>query len=302
MSSAVVFAYHNVGVRCLPVLLKHKVDVKLVVTHEDAAGENLWFDSVKAFATSQGLPVITPTDPNSPEIVERIRALAPDFFFSFYYRSMLKEPLLAIPQRGAFNMHGSLLPKYRGRVPINWAIIKGETETGVTLHTMTVKPDAGDIVAQAPVPIGPDETAPEVFAKVTAAAAATLDRTLPALLAGTAKLTKQELAKGSYFGGRKPEDGRIDWRAPAREVHNLVRAVTRPYPGAFCDTAAGRIFVWRTRLTERHEAGAPQLRQENNTLVARCGDGALLQVVEAELNGEKLAALGAPLALTKGSA
>jgi len=298
MTSAVAFAYHNVGARCLPMLLKHQVDVKLVVTHEYTPGEAIWFDSVKALAQSRGLPVITPADPNAPDIVERIRALAPDFFFSFYYRSMLKEPLLGIPRRGAFNMHGSLLPRYRGRVPINWAILKGETETGVTLHTMTVKPDAGDIVAQTPVPIGPDETAHEVFVKVTVAAEATLDRVLPRLLAGTAMLTRQDLAKGSYFGGRKPEDGRIDWRAPARDIHNLVRAVTRPYPGAFCETAAGRVFVWRTRRTDRREAGAPQLRLENGALVARCGDGVLLQVLEAELNGEKLAALKAPLALT----
>ncbi|MDD5613434.1 MAG: formyltransferase family protein, partial [Gallionella sp.] len=119
MSSAVVFAYHDVGVRCLSVLLAHQVDVKLVVTHRDNPNENIWFGSVAGLAALHGIPVITPDDPNAPEVVGQIAALQPDFFFSFYYREMLKAPLLAIPSRGALNMHGSLLPKYRGRVPVN---------------------------------------------------------------------------------------------------------------------------------------------------------------------------------------
>ena len=186
MTTAVVFAYHNVGVKCLTVLLRHKIDVALVVTHADNPAEEIWFDSVAALAAEHGLAAIAPADPNTPDIVERIRALQPDFLFSFYYRHMLKPPLLCTPRLGALNMHGSLLPKYRGRVPVNWAVINGETETGATLHYMTAKPDAGDIVAQQAAPILPDETAVEVFQKVAAAASAALDLNLPALIAGTA--------------------------------------------------------------------------------------------------------------------
>jgi len=168
---AVVFAYHNVGARCLPVLLAHGVEVPLVVTHRDNQAENIWFDSVAAVAAQHGIPdIIVPDDPNSEEIVARVRALQPDFLFSFYYRHMLKPPLLSIPKHGALNMHGSLLPKYRGRVPVNWAVINGETETGATLHYMAEKPDAGDIVARQAVAILPDDTAFDVFNKVTAAA------------------------------------------------------------------------------------------------------------------------------------
>ena len=123
--TAVVFAYHNVGVRCLSVLLAHGVKIPLVVTHTDNPNETIWFDSVAKLAAEHDIPVITPDDPNTPEIVAQIQALQPDFIFSFYYRNMLKAPLLQIPKRGAFNMHGSLLPKYRGRVPVNWAIIHG---------------------------------------------------------------------------------------------------------------------------------------------------------------------------------
>src|SRR5689334_17837470 len=162
MTRAVVFAYHNVGVRCLSVPLAHNVDIGLVVTHTDNPTENIWFESVEQLATLQRLPCATPADPNSPEWIERIRALQPDFIFSFYYRHMLKVELLETARIGAYNMHGSLLPKYRGRVPVNWAVLHGETETGATLHEMAAKPDAGAIIAQTSVPILQDDTAYEV--------------------------------------------------------------------------------------------------------------------------------------------
>ena len=188
MTRAVVFAYHDVGVRCLSVLLAHHVEVPLVVTHQDHPDENIWFASVAELARQHDIPVLAPSDPHAPEVIARIQSIRPDFLFSFYYRSMLKPALLRAASRGAFNMHGSLLPKYRGRVPVNWAIIHGERETGATLHEMVEKPDAGRIVDQQAVPILPDDIAVEVFRKVTLAAEIALDRCLPALLAGSAKL------------------------------------------------------------------------------------------------------------------
>ena len=131
---AVVFAYHDVGVRCLRTVLARGIEVPLVLTHADAPGECIWFESVAQHALWHGIEVCTPDDPNAPAIVERIRAARPDFLFSFYYRSMLGPQLLALPTRGAYNMHGSLLPKYRGRVPVNWAVLHGETQTGATPH------------------------------------------------------------------------------------------------------------------------------------------------------------------------
>ena len=120
MTTAIVFAYHDVGCRCLGVLLDRKVEVPLVVTHADDPKENLWFGSVGTLSRKQGIETVTPDDPNANDFVAKVRALAPDFLFSFYYRLMLGRPLLAIPTRGSFNMHGSLLPKYRGAAPINW--------------------------------------------------------------------------------------------------------------------------------------------------------------------------------------
>lgn len=283
-ATAVVFAYHNVGARCLEVMLEQGLRIELLLTHDDDPGETIWFDSVRRIAEAHGVPVIAPEDPNAPEIVERIRSLKPDFLFSFYYRRMLSPALLATATRGAYNMHGSLLPRYRGRVPVNWAIIKGETETGATLHEMVEKPDAGRIVDQQAVPIGPDDLAIDVFHKVTGAAAQVLRRSLPGLVAGTAQLTAQDLSRGSYFSGRKPEDGRIDWSQPAAAIHNLVRAVAPPYPGAFTDIAGSRLLVLRSRLASDRQAlpGGPGLYSRDGILHADCGDGRVLQLLHTE--------------------
>ena len=288
MATAVVFAYHNVGVNCLKVLLAHGVDVQLVVTHTDNPTETIWFDSVATIAVEHSIPVVAPEDPNTDEFIARLCALAPDFIFSFYYRNMLKSALLATAKRGAFNMHGSLLPKYRGRVPINWAIINGETETGATLHEMVEKPDAGRIVGQTAVPIGPDETAQEVFTKVTAAAADVLATALPRLVAGNAKLTPQDLTKGSYFGGRKPSDGVIDWHATAENIHNLVRAVAPPYPGATTRVNGNNIKITKTqRMPQVFTHAKPaHVNVANDTVIAFCGHGGMLRLIEAEVDGQ----------------
>ena len=280
---AVVFAYHNVGVRCLQVLLARGVDVALVVTHEDNPTENIWFGSVKSVAQEHGIDTITPADPKSAQLRAAVSAARPDFIFSFYYRHMLPTDLLALAARGAYNMHGSLLPKYRGRVPTNWAVLNGETETGATLHEMAAKPDAGAIVAQTPVPILPDDTAAQVFDKVTVAAEQTLWRALPALLAGEAAHLPNDLSQGSYYGGRKPEDGRIDWSQSAQQVYNLIRAVAPPYPGAFTDIGGERFVIARARLAR--PGAAPThlpagIAVSDNAFIAVCGDGRAIAIHE----------------------
>lgn len=291
MSRAVVFAYHNVGVRCLSVLLARGVDVALVVTHRDNPSETIWFDSVAALAQRHGIAVITPDDPNTPEVLAAVQEAKPDFLFSFYYRHMLKAPLLALAPHGAYNMHGSLLPQYRGRVPVNWAVLRGETETGATLHVMNEKPDNGALVDQEAVPILPDDTAHEVFGKVTVAAEQVLWRCLPALLAGTAVLKPQDLSQGGYFGGRKPEDGRIDWRWNATTLHNFVRALARPYPGAFADLDGGHLVLWKTwRLPPGTPSGVATLVWEAGLIVFQAPDGSRLQVLDADLDGQPLTA------------
>ncbi|HSN21471.1 MAG TPA: formyltransferase [Usitatibacter sp.] len=288
---AVVFAYHDVGVRCLSVLLAHGLDVALVVTHRDDPREAIWFGSVERLAREHELEVVAPDAAEVPSLAGPLAALAPDFLFSFYYRHMLPPAVLGCARRGAFNVHGSLLPKYRGRVPVNWAILHGERETGATLHEMVAKPDAGRIVDQLAVPILPDDTALDVFRKVTVAAELVLDRSLPALLDGTARLVPQDLTTGSYFGGRRPEDGRIDWSKGAREIHDLVRAVAPPYPGAFTNVGRSTLRILRTRVGGRAaQGGAPRILADGERIVAHCADGAALVLLEAELDGLPLTA------------
>lgn len=289
MTTAVVFAYHNVGVRCLSVLLAHGIDVKLIFTHEDDPKEHIWFGSVAQLANEQRLRAVTPKDPNTSEWIEELRRINPDFIFSFYYRHMLKPEILACAKRGAYNMHGSLLPKYRGRVPVNWAIIHGEKETGATLHQMLIKPDAGAIAAQQAVPILPNDTAFDVFQKVTVAAEIALDTALPSIMDGNVKLIEQNLLQGSYFSGRKAEDGRINWQQSATQIHNLIRAVAPPYPGAFAEITGKTVRFLRSRVIDAkptHEQ--PCLYFAENRLRAELADHSVLEILQAESDGKPL--------------
>jgi methionyl-tRNA formyltransferase len=245
---AVVFAYHDVGVNCLKALLHAGIKIDLVITHQDDPHENVWFGSVAKLCEDQKIPYIAPNANQLIDLLPQIQKLAPEYIFSFYYRYMIPAELLACANIGALNMHGSLLPKYRGRAPVNWAILHGETETGATLHVMEAKPDAGDIVGQSVISIGPNETAVEVFGKVSQAAVNVISEALPALVQGHIPRKPNLLDQGSYFGGRKPADGQILWHQTAKQVHDLVRAVAPPYPGAFTDWQGQRMIVARTSL------------------------------------------------------
>jgi methionyl-tRNA formyltransferase len=245
---ALVFAYHNVGVGCIKALLDADIQIELVVTHADDPRETIWFGSVATLCQERGIPYVQPEASDLLELLPQFKKIAPDYIFSFYYRYMITSDMLATAGIAALNMHGSLLPKYRGRAPVNWAILHGETETGASLHIMEAKPDAGDIVGQVAVPIDPDEDATAVFAKVSNAAIEVMQAALPELLQGRVPRTPNVLANGSYFGGRKPEDGRIHWHQSAKQVHDLIRAVAPPYPGAFTDWQGARMVIAKSKL------------------------------------------------------
>jgi methionyl-tRNA formyltransferase len=278
---AVVFGYHDVGVRCLKALISGGVEVPLVVTVADDPNETQWFASVAATAAEYGITALTPSDANTPELHRTISDLQPDFIFSFYYRSMLGAPLLRLACLGALNMHGSMLPKYRGRAPVNWAILRGERETGATLHYMVERADAGEIVDQLAVPILRDDDAREVFGKVTVAAETVLARSLPGLIAGTAPRRIQPIEPGQYFGRRRPEDGRIDWAWPAEQIHDLVRAVAPPFPGAFADVQGERWGIHKTRVATRRVTPGhwARLVGSGGQCQVECRDGSVLQLL-----------------------
>lgn len=302
MTRAVVFAYSEVGVRCLRVLLAQGVEIPLLFTHTDDPGENHWFASVRKLAQDAGLRVETPEDPNTPAWIAAGRATDPDFVFSFYYRHMLGEGWLGLARRGALNMHGSLLPRYRGRAPVHWAILRGETETGASLHYMVAKPDAGALVDQQSVPILENDTALEVSLKVAGAAETVLARSLPRLIDGSAAALPLDLSAGSYFGRRTPEDGRIDWQQDARSVHDLVRAVAPPFPGAFTEVNGCRLALWETRVDAapaQYAAQAPCLYASGDRWYADCRDGRRLWIAQLAVGGRLVAPNAAPPALSK---
>jgi len=240
-----VFAYSEIGVVGLESLAHTGQVIVGVVTHEDNPWEFKWFRSVAEWAAAHHIPVIKPEDPNTPDVLAWAKNLRPDVVLSFYYRQMLKAPLLDLAPLGAYNLHGSLLPKFRGRAPVNWAIIEGATQTGVTLHEMVAKPDAGNILGQKAVSIDENDTAEDVFAKLVPQARQLLDEVVPKIASGTAARQAQDASQATYFGGRKPDDGKLDWAWPALRIHNMVRSLARPYPGAFTVWEGKKLLIWK---------------------------------------------------------
>ena len=275
MMKAIVFAYHDIGCAGLKALTEAGYDVQAVFTHTDDPGENNFFSSVARLGAELDLPVYAPEDVNHPLWVDRIRALQPDVIFSFYYRHMLSDEILSLAPQGGFNLHGSLLPHYRGRAPVNWALVNGETETGATLHKMVKRPDAGDIVGQQKVTIADNDTALTLHKKVLEAAQVVLQEQLPKLKNGTATFTKQDESQASYFGRRTAADGEILWHKSAKEINNLVRAVTEPYPGAFSYLGQRKLIVWRSRVLDTQHDKQPGTVLSTSPLVIACGEGAL---------------------------
>lgn len=287
------FGYSEVGHECLDLLLARGDHVVALVTHADDPAEKIWFKTPAVVAQAKGVPIFTPEQVNTPEWTERLAALQPDLILSVYYRHMISSRILGLAPLGAFNMHGSLLPKYRGRAPVNWAVLHGEPRIGMTLHRMVKAPDAGAIVDQEGVDLGPRDTAEQAFRKVLPCARRVLARQIDALLAGTAKEIPQDEAQATYFGGRTPEDGRIKWAQTSTQIFNLIRAVTDPYPGAFTDVGPARLMVWWAEPDSpatRGRRGRPGEILSLSPLVVVTGDGAL-ELTRTEWRGGPAPAL-----------
>ena len=294
---SVVFAYHDMGLAGLRALRRAGIEIACIFSHEDDPDENCWFGSVKEWAIDQAIPLYCPEKVNQPEWIARIAAFRPEVIFSFYYRHMLTDEILVIPPHGAYNLHGSLLPAYRGRCPVNWVLVQGERQTGVTLHHMVTKADAGDIVGQNVVPIERTDTAVILYKKLCDSAGVLLDELLPQMKAGTAPRLPQDIGKGSYFGGRRPEDGRIDWRWPAERIYNMIRAVTAPYPGAFCLLPDGeKLILWWATPEEEGASlrgtSPGSVEVGSNRVLVRTGQGRLhladVETINGRMTGEGL--------------
>ena len=293
------FGYSEVGYECLSLLLERGDNVVALFTHEDNPNEKIWFKTPAVAAREKNIPIHTPEKIATPEWIERIAALKPDLILSVYYRNMISSKILALAPLGAFNLHGSLLPKYRGRAPINWAVLHGEPRIGMTLHRMVKSADAGAIVDQEGVDLAPTDTAEQAFRKVMPCGRRVLARQIDALLAGTAKEAPQDDSQATYFGGRKPEDGRINWNQTSRQIFNLIRAVTDPYPGAFTDVGGARLMVWWAdpdSAAAKGRRGSPGQVLSLTPLIVATADGAL-ELTRVEWRGTPAPsiALGAKL-------
>lgn len=298
-AKTLVFAYHDIGCAGIEALLAAGYQIDAVFTHADDGRENRFFGSVAQLCAQRGIPVHAPEDVNHPLWIARIRELQPQFIFSFYYRHLLGEELLACARRGAFNLHGSLLPRYRGRAPANWVLVNGESETGVTLHRMVKRADAGAIIAQQRVAIDAEDTALSLHGKLREAAGELLERLLPAMLEGDFVEREQDESQASYFGRRTPADGQLDWRRPAGALHNLVRAVTQPYPGAFAPVGERKLIVWQSKVVPGNQGRPAGAVLSVEPLRIACGEDSL-EIVAGQQGDAGLFLAGAQLAREMG--
>ena len=271
----VVFAYHNMGCSGIKSLIQNGFEIVAVFTHPDDPKESIFFDSVAKLAAENNIPVFAPDDVSHPLWIEQIKAMQPEVIFSFYYRKLLSQAILDIAPMGGMNLHGSLLPRYRGRAPINWVLVNGETETGVTLHQMTTKPDSGDIIAQESLNITHDDTALTLNHKLCELSETLLNKILPEIKSGNFNKIPQQESLASYYGKRCPADGEINWNSSALDAYNMVRAVTQPYPGAFTFTGDRKIIIWSASVIEQTAEVAPGTITSQEPLTIACKEGQL---------------------------
>ena len=295
---AVVFAYHDMGCLGVQAVLDAGYDIAAIFTHADNPGENTFFGSVSRLAADAGIPVYAPDDVNHPIWAERISQLAPDVIFSFYYRHLLSDAILEQAPAGAFNLHGSLLPKYRGRAPLNWVLVNGESETGVTLHRMVNRADAGAIIGQQRVAISPDDTALTLHHKLCQTARQVLEQALPAIKRRETRDVLQNESDATYFGRRTPEDSFLTWNRPATTLHNMVRAVAAPWPGAFSYSGTQKFTIWSSRVHSQPQTAQPGTVISVAPLLIACSEGAL-EVVTGQ-TGNGITMQGAQLAQVLG--
>jgi len=239
--------FSQLGYRAVRLLRELGCDVAAVVTHRDDPAENRWYRTPAEAARELDLPLHYSDElAAAPGGIGALAGrLAPDLVLSVFYRDLLPAPVLAAGRLAALNLHPSLLPAYRGRAPINWVLVRGEPRTGVTLHHMIGRADAGDVVGQRAIAIAPRETALTLYRKVEEEGVLLLAEMLPRVAAGTAPRLPQDESRASVFGRRRPEDGRIDWTWPAARIDCLVRAVAPPWPGAFADVEGRRAWIYQ---------------------------------------------------------
>ncbi|MEU5714694.1 methionyl-tRNA formyltransferase [Streptomyces sp. NPDC020403] len=267
----VMFGYQTWGHRTLQALLDSEHDVVLVVTHprSEHAYEKIWSDSVADLAARHDVPVLIRNRPDD-ELFARLQEAEPDIIVANNWRTWIPRRIFALPRHGTLNVHDSLLPKYAGFSPLIWALINGESEVGVTAHLMNDELDAGDIVRQEAVPVGPADTTTDLFHKTVDLIAPVTLGALGLIAAGQTEFTPQDRSRATFFHKRSAEDVRIDWTWPAEDLERLVRAQSEPYPSAFTFHRGKRLEVLASVVSEGRYGGTP------GRIFYREGDGVVI--------------------------
>ncbi|MER5985886.1 methionyl-tRNA formyltransferase [Streptomyces sp. NPDC001787] len=266
-----MFGYQTWGHRTLQALLDSDHDVVLVVTHprSEHAYEKIWSDSVADLAEEHGVPVVVCNRPDD-EVFERLKEAEPDIIVANNWRTWIPPHIFGLPRHGTLNVHDSLLPKYAGFSPLIWALINGEPEVGVTAHMMNDELDAGDIVRQEAVPVGPTDTATDLFHKTVDLIAPVTIGALDLIATGQTEFTRQDRSEASFFHKRSAEDIRIDWTWPADVLERLVRAQSAPYPSAFTFHKGKRLELLAAVVSQGRYGGTP------GRIFYREGDGVVI--------------------------
>jgi methionyl-tRNA formyltransferase len=281
----VFFGNHDVGIATLDILAKH-TNVVGVVAHPIDPEEGIRYASLFDFASTINLNVIRGKGRDT-SVMEFVKGLDPDLVWVADFRYILPRILYSTGKFGAINLHPSLLPQYRGRASVNWAILNGETEIGLTAHFIDDGVDTGDIITQLKMSIDKDQDVGNALAALMPMYCEITRDVLTFFASGEIPRRPQEHTKSSYFPARKPEDGRIDWCQSAETVLNLIRAVARPYPGAYCESQYGRIFIWKACTTctvaivDGNVGTIAGFSKKNNPVI-QCGDG-LLEILDCSL-------------------
>ncbi|HEV7648869.1 MAG TPA: methionyl-tRNA formyltransferase [Actinophytocola sp.] len=267
----VVFGYQTWGHRTLEALLASEHEVVLAVTHPASAHayESIWSDSVADLARDNGVPVVVRNRPDE-DVVSALKDAAPDVIVANNWRTWIPPHVFELPRLGTLNVHDSLLPAYAGFAPVIWALLNGEPEVGVTAHLMNETLDAGDIVLQRAVRVGPHDTATDLFHRTVDLIGPIVVDALDAIASGKREFAKQDPAKASFFHKRSVEDSRMDFGWPAGDLARLVRAQSDPYPNAFCHHGSTRLRVVSAAVSAGRYGGTP------GRVFIREGDGVVI--------------------------
>jgi methionyl-tRNA formyltransferase len=249
-------------------------------------GNQLAESPVKVAARSLALPVYQPERIRRPELVEHLRSLAADLMVVVGYGQIIPQAIIDLPPYGILNVHASLLPKYRGAAPIQWAIANGEKQTGVTIMQIDAGLDTGDMLLKAAVEIGPEEMAPELSERLATLGADQLIQAIGQIEKGCARREKQDDSQASLAPILKKEDGRIDWRRPAQEIYNRLRGFD-PWPGAYTTFRRQPLAIVRATPKTQASAEMSVIQTEKRNLLVGCGEGTALQLLEVQPPGKK---------------